>query len=389
MLNNDSYPPCGILYVDDEAMALKYFRRTLQMESSGPKFKVFTAPSAREGLEILRQESAHIGIVLSDQKMPEMQGATFLGHVRQDFPYVVRILTTAYSDLESAIAAVNTGHIYQYIVKPWEPRDLVMVLRRASDYHHVLKERNELLSLKMTALQRILCSDRLKWLLLWSRSLSAPEQDASRRALLSLIHALPDGWSSGANGDGFSARQFNVTSLILSEYQNASRCADSIDAFRAGTGGAVQLPETLTAQIAGLAGTEQSGTWSPGRALKGFLAAVTDGCGIEAGEVNVNIGAPLETSVTIRPQPGSFDANQFIGKLFGLLVEREIPALSVRLFETLLAYARGGGSLTITLEAGGSTPQVFGFPLKDGGAGAEDVITGLYDKFESSDISRL
>src|SRR5882757_9521456 len=142
MLTHDSNPTCGILYIDDEEKALKYFR----MAFSG-KFKVFTASSGKEGIELLRREAKHIGIVLSDQRMPEMLGAEILGIVREEFPTIVRVLTTAYSDLESAIQAVNKGHIYQYVVKPWEIPDLGMVLQRAADYHQVLAERNELLAL--------------------------------------------------------------------------------------------------------------------------------------------------------------------------------------------------------------------------------------------------
>ncbi len=60
--------------------------------------------------------------MISDQRLPEMLGAEVLGIVREEFPSIVRIITTAYSDLESAIQAVNKGYIYQYVVKPWESR---------------------------------------------------------------------------------------------------------------------------------------------------------------------------------------------------------------------------------------------------------------------------
>jgi ActR/RegA family two-component response regulator len=156
MLNDQARNKCGVLYIDDEEMALKYFRRAL-----ADRFEVFTASSAREGLEVLRREADRIGIILSDQRMPETLGAEVLAAIREEFPSKVRILTTAYSDLKSAIDAVNKGHIYQYVTKPWDTDQLIMVLQRAADYYAVLTERNELLALKMTTLQRLICGDSL------------------------------------------------------------------------------------------------------------------------------------------------------------------------------------------------------------------------------------
>jgi len=89
MLNTNSNP-VGILYIDDEEKALKYFRMAF-----GQKYKVFTAASGPEGLETLRKEAASIGIVITDQRMPGMQGAEVLGQVRTEYPHIVRILTTA------------------------------------------------------------------------------------------------------------------------------------------------------------------------------------------------------------------------------------------------------------------------------------------------------
>ncbi len=186
MLNESSPQPCGILYVDDEEMALKYFHRAY-----GAQYPVLTASSADEALQRLESDAADVGIVISDQRMPGMLGSDFLALVRQRHPNKVRILTTAYSDLQSAINAVNKGHIYQYVVKPWEIPELGMILRRAADYHHVLAERDTLLRAKMTVLQRLICGDRLRGLLLGSQTLPAAEALAFRQALGAMILALP------------------------------------------------------------------------------------------------------------------------------------------------------------------------------------------------------
>lgn len=177
---------CAILYVDDEDRALKYFRRGFSANQT-----VHTALSADEGLEILRQHADSIGIIVSDQRMPRKTGVEFLSEVRRAYPRIVRILTTAYSDLDSAIRAVNEGAIYQYVVKPWDLTEFSMVLRRASDYYHILRERDELLALKFGSLQRILLTDRVKTVLQLANilpELESPLLTALEAAIDLLVH---------------------------------------------------------------------------------------------------------------------------------------------------------------------------------------------------------
>jgi CheY-like chemotaxis protein len=225
MLNPNATTPCGILYIDDEEKALKYFRMAF-----GQKYQVFTASSGTEGLEILRRETGKIGIVISDQRMPGMLGAEVLGVARQEFPQVVRLLTTAYSDLDSAIQAVNKGHIYQYVVKPWEIPDLGMVLQRAADYFQVMAERNELLSLKMGILQRLVCGDRLKALLLAVRGWPEDRRAAMHRALAALVEALPSSLASFPVAPReFVRRDFSIEALLLDGFAAAARVLDSLD----------------------------------------------------------------------------------------------------------------------------------------------------------------
>ncbi len=251
MTTNDPNPRCGILYIDDEEKALKYFRMAF-----AEKFDIFTAISGREGLDILRRESGRIGVVISDQRMPEMLGAEVLGVVREQYPSIVRILTTAYSDLESAIQAVNKGHIYQYVVKPWEIRDLGMVLQRAADYFRVLTERNELLALKMATLQRILCTDRVKWLLLSSRSWEASAGDAFRRALLAAIRALPADPSFLASASR-APHHFELGALVRSELAVAARLAPALESLQK------SVPEPAAAWAALSAELGAGMRWNP------------------------------------------------------------------------------------------------------------------------------
>ncbi len=359
MLTNDETPKSGILYIDDEEMALKYFRRAY-----GSKFNIFTASSGEAGLEVLQQESKNIAIVLTDQRMPNMEGSEVLAAAREAFPKIVRILTTAYSDLESAILAVNKGHIYQYVVKPWEIPELGMVLQRAADYFHVMMERDQLLALKMTTLQRIICSDRLKLLMLASRGWSAERQSAFRRALPAFIAALPDSLNPVIEGiDGFSHRHFEIGSLIRDEYRNATRCLDILDA---------RLPESA-------AGFETA-SLSAALATMDYLTA-------EDIDVSVSNDPNWSLQVTLRPPAAKVAACE--KTLFGLLLERDTSDVSLELFAAVATAALAQGRVILTLAVPDAEPREFVFaPSAETPDSPDEAIAGLYEKFSSWDILR-
>lgn len=364
MLNNDSNPSCAVLYVDDEEKALKYFRMAFSS-----KFEIFTATSGKEGLEILRREGAKIGIVLSDQRMPEMLGAEFLGQIRHASPSVVRILTTAYSDLESAIQAVNRGHIYQYVVKPWETTELGMVLQRAADYHQILTERDALMTLKMTTLQRVICSDRMKWLLLGSESLETAERSAFRRALVAMIKAMPDDLQIAAAEGAFNARRFEITELVLGEYRNALRCRE----WLADT--AATAPVPVSGDLTGMDGVAEAA----GRFLN--LTA--------SGGTGVSIDG--DRGVSVRVEESSVPGERILRELFSIFVEREISEISVRLLQLVAAVAAAEGSLVLQFARLTSGDGPFEVVLSPRGEteDAGQVIRELYERFSSSDIARM
>src|SRR5215468_6050852 len=99
-----------VLYVDDEEQALKYFQKGL-----GREFQVMIATNVAAALEILNKDAAKIGVVVTDQRMPGASGTELLTAIRKQWPAITRIMTTAYSDMESAIAAVNAGAIFKYL----------------------------------------------------------------------------------------------------------------------------------------------------------------------------------------------------------------------------------------------------------------------------------
>jgi two-component system, probable response regulator PhcQ len=156
MENFFDYQNCAILYVDDEEMSLKYFARAF-----GKKFRVLSAANAAEGYRLLEQHRDEIGLLMTDQRMPGEKGVQFLERARQLHPRAIRILTTAYSDLDVAIEAVNSGAIYKYVTKPWDLPQLEVTLRRALEFFIVQRERDLLLKEKLSALQRMLITDRV------------------------------------------------------------------------------------------------------------------------------------------------------------------------------------------------------------------------------------
>ncbi len=122
--------PATLLFVDDEANILSALKRLFRPLG----YRILTAEGGAAGLDIFAQNS--IDLVISDMRMPEMNGAQFLEQVRLKWPDAVRILLTGYADVSSTIAAINKGEIYRYIAKPWEDNDIVLAVKHALEYKH-------------------------------------------------------------------------------------------------------------------------------------------------------------------------------------------------------------------------------------------------------------
>jgi len=167
MDNLYDYKKFAILYVDDEEKSLKYFARAF-----GDEFRVLTAPTAQDGYKLLAQHADEIGLLLTDQRMPGESGVWLLEHARQFRPRILRILVTAYSDFETAIAAVNSGAIYKYVSKPWDPPQFELTLRHGLEFFMVQVERDQLLLEKMSVLRNMMIADRMVSLGLLAAGLS-------------------------------------------------------------------------------------------------------------------------------------------------------------------------------------------------------------------------
>jgi two-component system probable response regulator PhcQ len=161
------YKKYAILYVDDEEKSLKYFARAFE-----DQFRIYTATNAQDGLKLIEQHADEIGVLMTDQRMPGEKGVWLLEKTRQSHPRIIRILATAYADMEAAIAAVNSGSIYKYVTKPWDPVQLEQTLRHSLEFFLVQTERDQLLREKMSVLHNMMIADRMVSLGLLAAGLS-------------------------------------------------------------------------------------------------------------------------------------------------------------------------------------------------------------------------
>lgn len=127
-----------ILLIDDEEDNLALLSRTLRLD-----YEIFKTTSPAEGLEILKNEA--IDVIISDHKMPEMNGVEFLQKscgIKSD---CIRLLVTAYSDTSILINAINDGKIFRYIKKPWDPTELLVIVKSALEYRQLKCENDRLI----------------------------------------------------------------------------------------------------------------------------------------------------------------------------------------------------------------------------------------------------
>lgn len=160
-MDSKASDPPVVLFVDDEPSILSALRRLFRPQG----YRVLLAESGPMGLDLLEKE--HVDLVVSDMRMPEMDGATLLEKVRERWPAVGRILLTGYADIGSTVAAINRGQIHRYVAKPWDDRELVMCVQDGLERRRLEQENRSLLRLtreqndELQALNASL-SDRVK-----------------------------------------------------------------------------------------------------------------------------------------------------------------------------------------------------------------------------------
>ena len=127
----------SILIVDDQVEILNSLRRLFKTD-----YDVHTASSGAEGLQIVRRQP--LAVILSDQRMPHMDGVHFLKETMRLQPDALRLMITGYADIEATIGAVNEANIFQYISKPFEPDDLLRIVANAVNRYRLVQQNKEL-----------------------------------------------------------------------------------------------------------------------------------------------------------------------------------------------------------------------------------------------------
>ena len=132
--------PCKVLLVDDEPLIAEALKRVLRKES----YETVCAGSAAEALEILSGQS--FDVVVSDEMMPGMPGSDFLGVVCDRYPETIRIILTGHPNLDTALRAINKGHIYRFLIKPCSGMELSITIKQALQQKKLSKESHGLLA---------------------------------------------------------------------------------------------------------------------------------------------------------------------------------------------------------------------------------------------------
>jgi signal transduction histidine kinase len=128
-----------VLVVDDEPDVVQSVQDLLRLD-----YRALGTTRAAEALKLLEEHEVHV--VMTDQRMPEMTGVEFLRRIRGDHPDAIRLLFTGYADIKAVIDAINQGNVYRYITKPWDPDELLTVIRQATEQYDLLVERKRLLA---------------------------------------------------------------------------------------------------------------------------------------------------------------------------------------------------------------------------------------------------
>ncbi len=147
------YENYSVLFVDDEINILSSLRRGLLEE----EYRCHFAESALRAVEILEQKK--INVIITDMRMPEMNGLDLLKHVEANYPSIIKLVLSGYTQLPQVLATINQVDIFNFITKPWSIDELIVIIRKALDYY-ILQEENEknksLLEAQNLAYQNIL-----------------------------------------------------------------------------------------------------------------------------------------------------------------------------------------------------------------------------------------
>ena len=145
-----------LLVVDDEVDVLDSLRHQFHRT-----YRVLTCPSGRQAIELL--EKNDVELILTDQRMPGMAGDVLLRQARELKPDAIRMLFTGYADIQAVINAVNEGHIFRYILKPWDTAELEGIIRQGVEQYELLAERRRLVGELQMANSQLVEANSRSW----------------------------------------------------------------------------------------------------------------------------------------------------------------------------------------------------------------------------------
>lgn len=181
-----------LLLVDDEQNILSALTRLFRRDG----YQIFTANGGSAGLALLAENK--VGVILSDQRMPEMSGSEFLSQVTALYPETVRIMLSGYTDLASVTDAINRGAIYKFLTKPWEDELLRDNVRQAFEHYEMAYE-NERLARELTEANTRLASTNQGL----SRQVEETSRDSAQQVtVLNVAHEVLDALPIGVLGVG-------------------------------------------------------------------------------------------------------------------------------------------------------------------------------------------
>jgi len=237
MLQDVPYQDYKILFVDDEEKSCKYFNRTFVED-----FSIITCYNAEDALAEFHKAPDDFAVIISDQRMPGITGIDFLSTIFETHPRTVRFLSTAYSDLDDAVEAVNQGRIHKYITKPWDLNDLEAVIKRGIEHVHLVRAQSNGQTTGTLKIHRLMGLSRLfsfTVVSLTSDRLKHAQLIQTFHSLFQLCYSVIDNLDLGFNeafnhqSDSDSYRQYkrdysarikNIISSISGEYSTADCC---------------------------------------------------------------------------------------------------------------------------------------------------------------------
>ncbi len=122
-----------ILFVDDEENILHSLKRLLRKE----RYRILTATCGADGLEMLKKHEVHL--VVTDQRMPGMSGTEFLAKVKENYPEIIRIVLSGYTEVDTITESINKGHIYKFMLKPWNDQNIKLEIKQALEQYDLMQ----------------------------------------------------------------------------------------------------------------------------------------------------------------------------------------------------------------------------------------------------------